>query len=132
MSRNAFMARCTQHLAAAGLFAGLTLVSTGAAAEEMTFRFVSHVASPVWVELYSAENQRSWPEDGQLFILADSSPRKFTVPCEQGERICYGAWVEGDVSQFWGAGHEGKKNCDDCCRICEIPAETQLHQVTIR
>lgn len=132
MSRMPLRLRRRQFVAVFGLIAGMMLVSLGARAEEITFRFVSQVSSPVWVKLFSDEGQKSWPEDGRLFILADSSPQKFTVPCEPGERVCYGAWIEGDFSRYWGAGHEGKKNCDDCCRICEIPSESQLHQVTFK
>lgn len=96
---------------------------------EITFRFTNQAASPVLVRLYSADRDLTWPRDGQLFILADRAPRKFAVGCELGEQICYGAWVEGDFTRFWGAGHEGKAVCDDCCRICEENAEMPLYQV---
>ena len=108
------------------------LLATPTFASDMTFRFTSHSASPVLVELYSRDRLKIWPDDGRQFLLADSTPKKFSVSCELGEKICFGAWVEGNFDRSWGAGYEGKADCDDCCRICEIPAESPLYQVTFR
>lgn len=113
-------------LAALSVLMALAAVSR---AEEMRFRFTSHAPSPVLVKLFSSDRLKHWPDDGSLFLLADSSPKKFTITCEAGERICYGAWVEGDIATFWGAGDEGKQDCDDCCRICEPIGKPPLHQV---
>lgn len=100
-----------------------------AQADELSFRFTNQVSAPVLVKLFSSDRLKEWPDDGSLFILADRSPRKFSIGCELGERICYGAWIEGDFSRYWGAGHEGKRECDNCCEICEIPSKSPLHQV---
>lgn len=102
------------------------------AAEEMTFRLTNHVRSPVWVEFHSRDRLKRWPDDGRLFILADSSPKRFTVPCSPGEQICYGAWIEGQVTESWGAGYNRRVDCDDCCHICEIESESPLYQVSFR
>ncbi len=110
----------------------LQLAATPAIANEMTFRFTNHAASPVLVKLYSRDRLKSWPDDGRQFMLADRAPKKLSVSCELGEKICFGAWVEGDFDRFWGAGYEGKTDCDDCCRICEIPSETPVYKVTFK
>ncbi len=115
----------------AALWALFGFVSV-AGSEELSFRFTNKAATPVWVKLFSSDRLKDWPDDGRLFILADSSPRKFSVGCEPGERICYGAWIEGDITRYWGSGNEGKFDCDNCCRICEIPAESPLYQVIFR
>ncbi|MEZ5810443.1 MAG: hypothetical protein R3D45_03425 [Rhizobiaceae bacterium] len=113
------------------LAAPLVLAALPAVAQagEMRFRFTSHAPSPVLVRLFSGDRLQSWPDDGGLFILADRSPRKFSVSCKTGERICYGAWIEGDITRFWGAGDEGRHDCDDCCHICEPAGKSPRHQV---
>ncbi len=122
MGRIAVFAMMAATALASGLPAG--------AAERMTFRLTNQAKFPVWVEFYSSDRLKQWPDDGRLFILADSAPKKFTVPCELGERICYGAWKEGDVTHDWGAGYEGRKDCDDCCHICEPNSEMPEYPVT--
>lgn len=117
--------------AAAAFLVGFTEYGS-AGGPEMTLRFTNHAQTPVLVELYSPDRAKSWPDDGQLFLLDDSSPRKFTIGCELGEKICYGAWQEGDINHSWGAGYEGKKDCDDCCHICEAQSLMPLYQVTLR
>ncbi len=123
--------RCTRSVFAVLLVVAAAVLASAphANAEVLSFRFTNRVSTPVWVKLFSNDRLKDWPDDGRLFILSDRSPRKYSVDCELGERICYGAWIEGDFSRFWGAGHEGKHDCDDCCEICEISAETPLHQV---
>ncbi|MEX0347614.1 MAG: hypothetical protein AB3N20_22010 [Rhizobiaceae bacterium] len=121
---------CCAALLAVGIVS--TVVAPIAQAAEISFRFTNHLSSPVWVKLFSSDRLKDWPDDGRLFILADSSPRNFSVGCELGERICYGAWIEGDITHYWGSGNEGKFDCDNCCTICEIPAESPLYQVTFR
>ena len=115
--------------AAATMVLGAMAGCGSAGAGEMTFRLTNRSASPVWVEFYSRDRLKQWPDDGRLFILADSSPMKFTVPCEMGEQICYGAWEEGDISHYWGAGYEGKQDCDDCCQVCEAASKMPVYQI---
>lgn len=119
-------------LAAILLVLAQMLTASGAFAEELTFRFTNRVAAPLFVELYSNDRQKIWPKEGRLFILADAAPRKLSVSCDPGEKICYGAWIEGDITRFWGVGHEGKAGCDDCCRYCEAPSINSVYQVVFK
>ena len=41
-----------------------------------------------------------------------------SVACEEGEKICYGAWIEGDQNTYWGAGPNNPQECEDCCYVC--------------
>ncbi len=118
-------ALCTSLLA-------VTTLVFAASAGEMTFRLTNQAASPVQVEFFSRDRLKSWPEEGRLFILADSAPQKFMIPCNRGEKICYGAWIEGQITRSWGAGFEGKKACDNCCQICDTKAKSPLYQVSFR
>ncbi|MBT6118709.1 MAG: hypothetical protein HOH66_12655, partial [Rhodospirillaceae bacterium] len=64
------------------------------------------------------DRDAAWPGGGNAFILDNGEPHSLPLACDEGERVCYGAWVQGDTSISWGTGPGGEGACDDCCYIC--------------
>lgn len=85
---------------------------------DLTFYVQSYHPNVVDVEFYSQRYDRAWPGGGQVYSLKDSEVHEFTLACESGEKICYGAWVRGTESKEWGVGLDDQYNCDRCCYRC--------------
>ena len=94
---------------AAAFFAALTIAlgAPAAFASDVTFMMNNHHEFAVEVELYSQDRDHVWPGGGQVFYL------------DEGETICYGAWVSGDQGTYWGVGPGNADSCDNCCYVCE-------------
>ncbi len=90
-----------------------------AQADELTWYVQSYHPNTVELEFYSSDRNAAWPGDGQVYVLDDSEVHAYTLGCQTGELICYGAWVSGDASTYWGTGPGGSGGCDDCCYSCE-------------
>lgn len=100
------------------LAAALLLLVPPAFGADLTF-FMKNVApSAVVVEFSSAAHGTRWPGNDQVYLLDEGEKKSVTIDCEEGDRICYGAWVNGDDSVAWGIGPDNDRYCDDCCRIC--------------
>ncbi len=87
-------------------------------AEEMTWTMTSEYEYKVQVEFYSQDHKTIWPGHGNAYALNDSAAHKFSISCEEGEKICYGAWATGDSSVYWGVGLNNRHDCESCCAIC--------------
>ena len=57
----------------------------------------------------------AYPGNNQIFVLPPGQPQRITLNCQQGEKICYGAW-RGSI--YWGAGYARSHPCHNCCRVC--------------
>jgi hypothetical protein len=100
--------------------------SAPAQADEMTWTITSKYQYKVQVAFYSRTRSHLWPANGQAWGLDDYAPHQFTLSCNAGEKICYGAWATGDATTYWGVGLDGKQYCSNCCSICgeENPVKT--------
>jgi hypothetical protein len=98
---------------------GLAVTPVKASAETLTFRIQSEHDNIVDVEFYAQERRISWPGDGQVYSIRDSETHRFPLTCRSGEQICYGAWVRGDKSTYWGVGFGNNKRCKNCCFECD-------------
>ncbi|MBO6900646.1 MAG: hypothetical protein JJ864_04800 [Rhizobiaceae bacterium] len=107
--------------ALAALFAGCVALAatTAASAGDVTFLMNNHHEFAVEVELYSQDRNHVWPGNGQVFYLDDGETRAMPLSCEEGETICYGAWVSGDPGTYWGVGPGDVDGCDNCCYVCQ-------------
>lgn len=106
-------------LAAAAALALAALTSTPTAfAADVTFAMRNNHPNAVEVELYSQDRNHVWPGDGQVYILDDGETKQMPLSCDEGEKICYGAWIQGDQETYWGVGPGNKQACDDCCYTC--------------
>ena len=110
-----------RRLVAAGLFALSTLAGAAApvAAEEITFVMQNNHPNALRVELYSQDREHVWPGGGQDYYLSDGEVKTMPLECNQGENICYGAWIDGDENTYWGTGPGNKQTCETCCFTCE-------------
>ncbi len=116
------------------LFALLILVlclpgAGSARAESLTWNIRSDHPNAVSLEFYSEDGNTSWPGAGDVYVLDDNEDHAFPLQCRLGERICYGAWVRGDETQFWGVGVNGSQFCESCCYQCD-GGETPLIVIT--
>ena len=90
-----------------------------AMAADVTFVIRNNHPNAVRVELYSQDRDHVWPGKGQDFYLDDGEAREMSLACEEGEQICYGAWIDGDEDTYWGVGPNNAETCEDCCYVCE-------------
>jgi hypothetical protein len=89
-----------------------------ASADDLTFRIRSNYEFKVQVAFYSESRNVSWPEPGKAWNLDDFMVHEFKLSCIPGEKICYGAWVTGDATQYWGVGNRNRTSCSNCCSVC--------------
>jgi len=102
-------------IAACAILAGL---ASAASAENMTWTITSDYKYKVQLEFYSQNRKIAWPGNGSAYSLNDYSAHRFSIACRGGEKICYGAWVTGDASLYWGVGLNNKHVCRSCCAVC--------------
>lgn len=113
-------------LAAFVLIAAQLLAVGAAMAESMTWKFKSQHANIVDVQLYASARNNVWPGNGQVWSLKDYNAHSVQINCVKGEKVCYGAWVRGTESSYWGGGRGNKKSCTSCCYICGSTAQTPV------
>lgn len=87
-------------------------------AADVTFQMKNSHPNAVEVELYSQDRDHVWPGNGEVYILDDGETKTMPLSCNEGEKICYGAWISGDKSTYWGVGPGNGEACDDCCYTC--------------
>ncbi len=106
-------------VAVAGLFVAPAL----AAADTMVWTVTSEYPYQVQIEFFSQSRDIAWPGGSQAYSLKDSDAHTFSLNCQPGEKICYGAWptggdTHGKYTSFWGVGLNGTEGCTNCCGIC--------------
>lgn len=112
-------------LALRAAVAGLALLGASAVcvpraqAENETWQIRSSYPYQAQIEFYSQDRRGiAWPGGGHAYDLNDSARHSFSLNCQPGERICYGAWVTGRGSRYWGVGPDNAHSCTDCCWTC--------------
>ena len=103
---------------AALLAAAAGLLATQAPAAELVWRIQSEHPNHVSLEFYSQDRSRVWPGGGKVYIIEDWDTHSYSLTCNDGENICYGAWVGNDTSTYWGMGYDGAEACRTCCAVC--------------
>lgn len=92
---------------------------SSASPTQVTFQIKSNYPNKVQVAYYSQTRRgHAWPGGGQAYGLNDYNAHTHTLNCTPGEKICYGAWVTGNSSKYWGAGPNGRYGCSNCCTTC--------------
>ena len=87
-------------------------------AADVTFEMKNSHPNAVEVELYSQDRDHVWPGNGEVFLLDDGETKSMPLSCNEGEKVCYGAWISGDKETYWGVGPDNKEACEDCCYTC--------------
>jgi hypothetical protein len=82
----------------------------------MTWSFNNTPPNVVYLQLYGPDSKNVWPAPDKYYKLDGSKAHKTKIRCSLGEKICYGAWTDGDTS--WGVGKGNKSVCQDCCVTC--------------
>ncbi|MHA7969383.1 hypothetical protein [Rhizobium sp. CAU 1783] len=100
----------------AGTVAGAAMPALAA---DVTFIMRNSHPNAVEVELYSQDRDHVWPGGNEVFYLDDGETKEIPLSCNEGEQICYGAWVSGDKGSYWGTGPDNGETCTDCCYTCE-------------
>ncbi len=114
-------------------------------AAEMTFRITNDTERALSLKFFSrAESRQEWPSKTKAFsVRPESSVQQIKISCEEGEQICWGAWmavqsVSGEIvgaggqrttrtTKFsTGAGERGLRTCERCCHVCVDGAITPL------
>ena len=114
---------------AALALAALAGLASPALADEVTFVMNNHHPNAVEVQLYSQERDYVWPSNDEVYLLDDGETKTMPIECEAGERICYGAWISGDQSTYWGVGPGKTQDCDNCCYTCQGGNTEQINLV---
>jgi hypothetical protein len=96
----------------------LSILPTASLAADVTFQIRNNHPNAVEVELYSQDRDHVWPGNGQIYMLDDGETKSMALSCDEGEKICYGAWISGDQSTYWGVGPSNQQACEDCCYTC--------------
>ena len=109
-----------------GLFAGSVFHSGAALADTMIWPVKSLYQYRVQVEFYAESRKWEWPGGGEAYALNDTRTHRFSLTCNNGEKICLGAWVTGNSDKYWGVGLHNKHSCRNCCYVCgggDIPRQ---------
>jgi len=80
----------------------------------------------VVIELFSQTRDMRWPGNDKVYLLEPAEQKSAPITCEGGERICYGAWLNGNDSVTWGVGPDDDQACDDCCSLCAGSATVDI------
>jgi len=104
---------------AALAFVSVAALAAPSFAADVTFVMKNAHPNALEVELYSQDRDHVWPGNDQVFYLDDGETKTMPLSCEEGETICYGAWVSGDRGTYWGVGPDNTEDCDNCCYTCE-------------
>ena len=97
----------------------VTAFAAPAFAGDVTFVMNNQHPNAVEVQLYSQTRDHVWPGPDEVFLLDDGETKTMSLACEDGESICYGAWIQGDESTYWGVGPNKTQSCDNCCYTCQ-------------
>jgi hypothetical protein len=123
------MHRTNAFFRAAFAVCALVGLARPAFAEEVTFVMNNHHPNAVEVQLYSDGRDYVWPSSDEVYLLDDGETKTMTIECEGGEQICYGAWISGDQTTFWGVGPGKTQDCDNCCYVCQGGNTEQINLV---
>jgi hypothetical protein len=114
--------------AVAALISVLVLAAPAFAAD-VSFVMNNHHPNAVEVELYSQDRDHVWPGDDEVYLLDDGETKTMSLECEEGESICYGAWIQGDQNTYWGVGPDNSQKCENCCYTCTGGETEQINLV---
>lgn len=102
----------------AGTLAAPALSLADGTQSSLTWQMRSFHHNAVEVQFYSNSRKHVWPAPGRVYAIRDYAVHTYTTPCIKGEKVCYGAWVAGSGTTYWGTGKDGRLGCADCCYTC--------------
>lgn len=85
----------------------------------VTFHIINSTPWKIQVEFYSQILKRAWPGNGMAWdVERDDQSHDFSLTCDSGEKICFGAWSTPHHFSMWGVGDKGASSCKGCCYVC--------------
>lgn len=93
-------------------------IAAPASAEEITFSINNKSDYDIQIEFYSQDRNHAWPGGNQAYNLGSGNSNEYKLACRSDEKVCYGAWVKGRSSTYWGVGLDNKQSCSACCQNC--------------
>jgi hypothetical protein len=95
---------------------------------QAVFRIKSNHPNTINIAYYSQTRKGwVWPAADKHWVIANSEWTTHTLNCNVGEQVCYGAWVEGRTSTYWGSGFKGAQGCANCCITCGASLSRELN-----
>jgi hypothetical protein len=85
---------------------------------DMTWHMRNNTSYHVGISFYSQVRSGEWPGNGKAYELSGYERHGYTLRCVRGEDICYGAWVVGHNTTYWGSGVDDDQYCSNCCSKC--------------
>ena len=98
-----------------GLF---VLGAAPVAAADVSLYVKNQRSDGVALELFSRDRDTVWPGGDKVFLIDPRARKSVPISCNQGERLCWGAWVNGNDRLSAGVGPDNDQPCDTCCFIC--------------
>ena len=107
-------------------------------AAELTFQLINDTERAMNMKLFSrGESLQQWPSKTKAYSMRPGNDvQQVKITCEEGEQICWGAWmstqtVSGEItgasgqrstvnnSVHLGVGDRGQRSCESCCQVCK-------------
>ncbi len=108
-------------------------------AAELTFQLINDTERAMNMKLFSrGESLQQWPSKTKAYSMRPGNDvQQVKITCEEGEQICWGAWMvtqsaSGEVvgpggerrervtaRVSYGAGERGVWPCTRCCHVCK-------------
>ncbi|MFN3673767.1 MAG: hypothetical protein ACK4VM_17815 [Bosea sp. (in: a-proteobacteria)] len=111
---------------------GLLAMTGAAAADTMTWKLRSFSKNAIEVSFYSQNRRNEWPGGGKVYVNRTYDVVDYKISCIKGEKVCYGAWLQGNSSRYWGVGKGNQQKCADCCYTCGGNTVTKVHNLNER
>lgn len=89
-----------------------------ASADSLVWRVKNSYKHRIQIAFYSQSRSAEWSGGDPTWALNDRDIHTYNLTCVAGETICFGAWVTGDPSVYWGGGVRLEHGCDRCCYVC--------------
>ncbi len=84
--------------------------------------YQNSTSSVVHLKFFSQDRNYYWPDVDKFWILSKDSQQSYSLNCNPGEKICWGAAARNvsgkGYSRYWGVGLTGRTGCKDCCFHC--------------
>lgn len=99
--------------------------ATAPVTRSIAVTIVNNSEREMHAKLFARGSNQQWPSIGRAYVVPPAGQSHvFKIECQEGEQICYGAWVDRARRRHeFGSGARGLISCERCCRVCEANAK---------